>query len=758
MFLAVLISNSAMAIPTISNITDNRSSYPNGIITRYDKCELTFSIGKVGAAFVDYNPFNPNVKSLGSQYYNKRGIQVDGVITDPLGATYTHPAFWYDTDTWKLRFSPSKPGIWKVKLTAKDSSGTTESSTRAYQVADTKGNPGFVRINADDPRYLRFSNGAPYHPIGCALSGTSQGGAVTMAGIAFPKLKEFGGNFSRVFFTSTNIEPYAVGSDKSGIKALNKYDLARAKKIDEVLDIAIKNRIYLIWVLDDWTYLKDTSNQYIRASGRAAPCANVEEFFSSPAAKEIYKRKLRYWMARWGYSTNLMAVEFVNELGGGGSAASPWHIEMGNYIKSFNRQPHFATSSNGSGELRTGGGIPWADTELQIVTYHDYAKYTCGWTLKSTYSFEPLGSTLQYPWQDTAVWAERLARIHFKRYGWKKPLSWTEFGLIYRKPGGSGFPDWDAAYKVDTSARHVKDAIWAGMLAGMSVAHWKLDYILGTYGGGEKFRVFGPLAKFVKGENFAGLVQETTYPVSDPINPSPQVSSSNGKVMAVTMHGPSKAYLYVKNMTDTWFYKYYSGQSADKYADSSKIPKPSTQSSTIRIKGMTPGSYTVERWSTTDPNPSSQLISKSSITVGSDGIASIVVADLVCDVGIKLKLTAKAAAQTAYFTKSAVEPQIATRSRFHEETDLKPSIKLSLEADTQQAAPGDTVTYIVSFRNDGPGPASNVQITIPIPEATTFAHADAGGAYDAGNGSIVWIIPSLAPGATGNLAFQVRVN
>lgn len=727
--LIALACSPALAAPSIGSLSDNTSSYSNGVVPKYKKYELTFSISNVGTAFTDYNPFNPNTNALGSQYYNKRGILVDGILTAPNGSSITHPAFWYDSGVWKFRFAPTMAGTWKVKIRAQDSSGTGYSSERTFQVTDQTTSHGFVRINPTDGRFFEFSDGTLFHPIGCGMSGYSGGYSGAVWDVAFPRMASNGANYTRFFFTSLNIEPYNVGSDKAATKALNNYSISRAKSIDSMFECAEENGVHVEWLLDDWTYLKDASNQYIRTSGRDAPCADVNEFFSLSSAREIYKRKLRYWLARWGYSTSFMCLEFVNELGGATSYSPGWHTDMGKYVQSYTWQPHLASSSNGSGEIRTGGGIPWTDPAMDYVNYHDYAKYTLSWSgLKSSYQMETLGSSLEYPWMDSAVWADRMSRIHFKRYKWNKPLSFTEFGLIYRYPGYTGgFPDWSEAYKDDVSARHVKDSIWAGMLAGMSITHWKLDYLLGKYGGGEKFWVYKPLANFVKGEDFKGLVQETTYSVSDPINSSPKVACSNGKVMAVTMHGPNRAYIYAKNLTDIWFQCVSpTGYTID------PLPSKAAQSATIKVYGMTPGQYIVEKWSTTDTNQSTQVTSSSNITVGSDGIATVSVTNMAVDVGIKIKQNA---------------PSSGT-----------PDVALSLNADKSSAAPGETVIYTITYRNTGTEPASSVAISAPVPADTTYVTASSGGIHLSPIRRVTWTIPLVAAGGSGTVTYQVRIN
>jgi len=623
--------------PEIGEISDNSSDYAGGVVPRFDKYELTFQVTYAGTPFVDYNPFNPEINLLEpiTDYYNLRGIRVDGILTAPDGSVVTYPAFWYGDGTWKLRFAPTTAGAWNVQIRATDSGGTAYSEVRQFQVSEQTTNPGFVSVDPQDRRFFRFSNGPQFHPIGCDLDGYTGGGQSSAWAKAFGKMADYGANFSRVFRPSLSIEPYCGGGNKSRPQALNRYDVARAAQIDELFDLARQYGIYIQWTVDDWTYLKDASNQYIRASDRPAPCADVDEFFASPTAREIYKRKLRYWMARWGYSTNLFTVEFVNELYGGGAATPSWHVEMADYVHSFSSQPHLASSSNGSTELRTEGGIPWDSPSLDFVNFHDYARYSCGWKLKGAYNLDPLGSTLLHPWQDTAVWADRVARVHSRCYQWAKPLMWTEFGLIYIRSDGKWL-DWDAAYKCDPEARHVKEAIWAGMLAGCSVTHWKMDYLMGLYGGGTKFWVYGPLANFVRGEDFAGLTQETAYPVFDPLNPRPGVSSSNPKVMAVGMRGPTRAYLYIKNLTSNWFQNY--DLWSDPAAAGCQTPPPARESTVITISGLAPGDYTLEEWSTTEPDPAAQIVSTSDITVGSDGVAAIIVDGLDVDAAAKLKL------------------------------------------------------------------------------------------------------------------------
>lgn len=727
--LLVLLVASAGAAPTISITGDNKGSYPNGGVPRYEKFEVSFTIGGVGTPLTDYNPFNPNLTQLSSDYWNKKGILVDAILTSPGGQTMTWPAFYYDSGVWKLRFSPTETGTWKYKLTVKHSSGDATSPEYSFNCVASS-NRGFIRVNPADPRFFQFSDGTPYYPVGCDTTGINGTDWIGQHRDVFSKMSQYGGNFSRLFASVEwiSIEPYAISGDHSTPKALNNYNLGNAKKMDQTLDLARQYGVYVQVLLDDWTRWKGADSQYIRAGSRAAPCGNYGEVYNGTnGAREIYKRKIRYMAARFGYSTNLLNLELMNENYGSSGDITGWHKEMGNYIQSFTAQPHMASSSNGSYRLRTSAGIPWTDPSMSYVNFHGYAIPGGHITWSSLEgdgaTWEKMGSTLSEPWMDTAVWIERTARAMYKIKGWKKPFIWSEYGLETIDSSGI-WRDWSAAYKADPGARHAKDAMWAGMFATAGVIHWKAGYILGTFEGGpEKFWIYGPMSNFLVGEDFTGLVQETAYPVADSRNPNPQVYSSNSKIMAVSLHGPTKAYAYVKNLTDCWY----------RFVSSGSVPTPANQSGTVSIGGMEPGTYTVEKWSTSDTNKSTQKKDSYQLTVGSDGVAKINV-----NVGVGTDF------DWAYKIKKASGTVVNP-----------PNIEITMAADRSSAKPGEVMTYTVNYKNTGVSTATNVVITVSVPGNTTYVTGSGG---TLSGGAVTWSIPSLAAGASGIASFKATVN
>jgi uncharacterized repeat protein (TIGR01451 family) len=84
-----------------------------------------------------------------------------------------------------------------------------------------------------------------------------------------------------------------------------------------------------------------------------------------------------------------------------------------------------------------------------------------------------------------------------------------------------------------------------------------------------------------------------------------------------------------------------------------------------------------------------------------------------------------------------------------------PEIKLSITPQQVTALPGETVTFTVQYRNDGLADATNVQVSVPLPEGLVFVSGSSGAQF--ANGRVSWTLPQVRAGASGTLTFQARV-
>jgi len=101
---------------------------------------------------------------------------------------------------WKARFTPVQLGEYEAAAALKDRSGKTFSPVTALKcVASAR--KGFVRVSRKDARFLEFSDGQPFFPIGqnLAFIGLSQYAGLPKAEKMFAALAGNGANYLRIW-------------------------------------------------------------------------------------------------------------------------------------------------------------------------------------------------------------------------------------------------------------------------------------------------------------------------------------------------------------------------------------------------------------------------------------------------------------------------------------------------------------------------------------------------------------------------------
>ncbi len=153
------------------------------------------------------------------------------------------------------------------------------------------------------------------------------------------------------------------GQEKDILDApgLGRYYERAAKRLDEIFSLCQQKGLYVMLTLnypgvfksevDSWgSNAEWRTNPYNAVNG--GPCENPVDFFTSAEAKKIYKNKLRYLVARWGYSTNLACWELWNEIDDvmehqdvPAAVIVSWHKEMSKYLKQIDPYRHLVSTS-----------------------------------------------------------------------------------------------------------------------------------------------------------------------------------------------------------------------------------------------------------------------------------------------------------------------------------------------------------------------------------------------------------------------------
>jgi hypothetical protein len=112
-------------------------------------------------------------------------------------------ANWYypiGDGTWKARFAPMQIGTYSARARLIDRNGTIQSDVVRFECTPSA-KKGFLRAGRNDPRFLEFSEGAPFFAIGQNLAFIGEGQYVTLskAEQIFATLSRNGANFLRIW-------------------------------------------------------------------------------------------------------------------------------------------------------------------------------------------------------------------------------------------------------------------------------------------------------------------------------------------------------------------------------------------------------------------------------------------------------------------------------------------------------------------------------------------------------------------------------
>lgn len=332
------------------------------------------------------NPFDFNDVNLYAEFVSPSGktVRIDGF----LYRKYELFLFGRDAETvrnpgepeWRLRFAPTEEGAWKYRVLLKDRKGReAKAKTGAFTVGKSS-SPGFLRVSPHDSRYLAFDDGSPFFGLGFASHSWNARNVVLYTKHYLNQLAAFGGNY-----TSINLE--CPGNGGFGLQTgtpLGVYSLANAFRLDYIIECAERRGVYLLPCLHQTklAMLKHWSGS-IYSKDKGGPCERPDEFFTSPEMRKLIKNRLRYMIARWGYSTNLLGFEIFNEVnytdGFRNDPASvvEFHRDLASYLKEIDPNKHLVSTCFGSSDACELPEI-WKLKELDFTVTHSYANDIAG--------------------------------------------------------------------------------------------------------------------------------------------------------------------------------------------------------------------------------------------------------------------------------------------------------------------------------------------------------------------------------------------
>ncbi len=440
-------------------VTLDRATVP-----QFERVELTPDL----AATFD-NPFDPE------------DVAVDAEVTLPNRKRWVVPGFYYapfrlETDggrerlrlagpaCWKVRLTPTLPGTYRVVVKVRDRTGTAQCPPVTFRATPAKAK-GFIRVSAASPTYFCHDDGSPYIAIGENLCWANGPMPLALYREWLQRLGAAGGNWARLWlaFNEKGLEWMPAPTEKPGTGTylgLGRYALDNAWRLDEIVRLAGASGVRLMFCIGTFGELTTggyfnegswVSNPYNAANG--GPCREPEELWTNPTARKLYQRRLRYLVARWGYSPQVFAWEFWNEQ----NAPAAWVGEMAAYLKRHDVHRHLVSTTYGDDAV-------WKLPDIDFTMTHRYGDNG-----------------------NVADFADDIAGDARAHRHYQKPYLLAEFGIDWRTS--------DLKYDPEGKGQNLHDGLWAGLLSGSAgtAMLWYWDNYVHPK---NLYPLFTPVAKF----------------------------------------------------------------------------------------------------------------------------------------------------------------------------------------------------------------------------------------------------------------------
>jgi hypothetical protein len=441
-FITILMfSHAVLALPNITSITPNSTT-----IGQYNKLELTVAISNTSYS----NPYDYTISSGGAllraTFTSPSGVikNVDGfylqeyiVANNSTGFSNTGAA------SWRIRFTPNETGNWTYSLTFQDAGGISTTSTGAFNCTNST-QKGFVRRQTGK-NYFKFDNNTQFIPVGQNACWSVQSNKIGEYKKWLDQMSANKSNYFRFWFCYWGTELEWTNYYNTGYNGLKNYSQDHAFEVDWLMDYAAQNGMYidmclqfhgqLLWSGND---AKWGGNPY-NTAWSGGMCNSPMEFWTNASAKATYKNKLRYIIARWGYSPNVACWELFNEMNltqdystlANKNNASAWAIEMGQYLKATDPNNHLVSNSYHN---TIEGASVWTDPNFDWVQTHLY---------NTTANID----------DDVVKVADEMIS------NYNKPYQVGEFGIYVNDPS-------NITASNDPKAVHFHNTMWASLFSG----------------------------------------------------------------------------------------------------------------------------------------------------------------------------------------------------------------------------------------------------------------------------------------------------
>lgn len=346
-------------------------------------------------------------------------IKVWGRITIPGGAVQEVPGFFYQgftaddiagtltpsgTPHWEIRYTPSAVGTYSVTLNAETRHGQTVTPSQRFSATTPSANGyrGYVRVDNTNPDYFQYSaTGKSFFGIGANLDAPELTRFVCTPSSKAPPFCLQGSNPMRGLFGDGGNKTAAGGTPANLYLAYvtDRADLAnlaahgansgRLRLDSRFLPLELSSsytgipgyphgvpdfgigRYYAAnaWIADQLISLAEEDGISLQVTTWNADLLSWGDSYASLKTRVLIERRLRYEVARWGYSPAVLSWELFNESSIRPTKDQFWIAET-SWLRSIDVNAHIITNSH---------------TGIDTIERHDYVSRTGNFTHLATF-------------------------------------------------------------------------------------------------------------------------------------------------------------------------------------------------------------------------------------------------------------------------------------------------------------------------------------------------------------------------------------
>jgi hypothetical protein len=539
--LVVVIITTCVRICTAQITINSVTPITATIVGRYEKFEVGFNTSPQNFSNV-FNPEEINIYAIfthiqSGETYKINAFWYQDFIRNPnsFDPTYdpcksnpqniSDPNYLTIKSTplrWRIRFAPNKIGEWSYKIYTKYN-GQQSASNTYYCSVRPSDKKGYIGV-ADNKRNFTYVDNSKKGDIFLALGvNLFSDGSIVFNRASYnyilskmQKMNEVNGNTIRIFMTPLD---YGIEWSEDGLTNFTSRQ-NRAYNLDDILTYAEQHNIYVqLILLSGHEFINDpqTSGYNFWPNNPYKPLVTSQyNFFDNQECIKIFKKRLRYIIARWGYSTNLLSYELFNEVdrcygediyNQFGFYANynyikviNWHEDIIQYGKDLDPNHMFTTSiasvdpaftpinPNSSNSMRF-----YESPFLDYINFHYYSN-----DMNQNYQLNAIVQIFNKVFDKPVITGE---------FSPNYSIAWTGASNFTESLFGPG----------DNAHGNIEfhNSIWSSIFSGQagSAFYWFMEDLSNPcWGGGHKS--FKPLYNFIKDDNFFN--ESLTYLINKP--------------------------------------------------------------------------------------------------------------------------------------------------------------------------------------------------------------------------------------------------